>query len=88
MYFITQAVFLYIPAIYPRYAASLFAANGLARSVFAFVAILIARPMFEGIGIGGGVSLLAGLTVICAGLMVGLWWRWGKILRARSRFAI
>ncbi|KIW20372.1 hypothetical protein PV08_00947 [Exophiala spinifera] len=87
MYFLSNSVFLYIPAIYPRYAASIFAANSVSRSILAFVAVLGGRAMFKGIGIGGGVSLLAGLTAACAGLLTGLYWSWGKKLRARSRFA-
>ncbi|EXJ77123.1 hypothetical protein A1O3_10281 [Capronia epimyces CBS 606.96] len=86
-YFITNSVFLYIPNIYPRYAASIFAANSVSRSALAFAAVLVGRPLFEGLGVNGGVSLLAGLTVICAGLITGLYWSWGKKLRARSRFA-
>jgi DHA1 family multidrug resistance protein-like MFS transporter len=42
--------------------------------------------MFTGIGIDGGVSLLAGCMVICSFLMFCLW-KWGKLLRERSRFA-
>ena len=49
---------------YPTYAASLFAGNDLCRSAFAFAAILFARPMFLRLGIGKGVSLLAGLSVL------------------------
>src|SRR5690349_8940384 len=40
IYFIAQSVLLYIPNIYPRYAASIFSANSLSRSLFAFAAIL------------------------------------------------
>jgi DHA1 family multidrug resistance protein-like MFS transporter len=87
IYFIAQSVLLYIPNIYPRYAASIFSANSLSRSAFAFAAILFARPMFEGIGIDGGVSLLAGCMVLCS---VGIFalFRFGKTLRERSRFAV
>ena len=49
---------------YPQYAASLFAGNDLCRSAFAFAAILFARPMFLNLGIGKGVSLLGGLSVL------------------------
>ncbi|KAF2857007.1 multidrug resistance protein-like protein [Plenodomus tracheiphilus IPT5] len=56
IYFIAQSVLLYIPNIYPRYAASIFSANSLSRSAFAFAAILFARPMFQSkMGIDGGV---------------------------------
>jgi DHA1 family multidrug resistance protein-like MFS transporter len=84
-YFIAQSILLYIPNIYPRYAASIFSANSLARSLFAVAAICFSRPMFEGIGIDGGVSLLAGCMVVCA-LLMGALFKWGKALRERSRF--
>jgi DHA1 family multidrug resistance protein-like MFS transporter len=86
MYFVSQSIFLYIPMIYPRYAASIFAANSLARSLFAFVAILVARPMFEALGVSGGVSLLGALMGLC---VLGMWllYNYGKVLRSRSRFA-
>ncbi|KAH7079142.1 multidrug resistance protein-like protein [Paraphoma chrysanthemicola] len=87
MYFIVQSIFLYLPNIYPKYAASIFAANSLARSLLAVASVLFSRPMFQGIGIDGGVSLLAGCMVICSLLMGGLW-KWGKLLRERSRFAV
>ncbi|KAF2241832.1 MFS general substrate transporter [Trematosphaeria pertusa] len=87
IYSIAQSIFLYIPNIYPRYAASIFAANSLARSLFAFAAILFSTPMFEGIGIDGGVSLLGGLMVLCV-VGMGLLYKFGKVLRARSSFAV
>ncbi|KAE8831735.1 hypothetical protein HRS9139_05977 [Pyrenophora teres f. teres] len=87
IYFIAQSVLLYIPNIYPRYAASIFSANSLSRSAFAFAAILFARPMFKGIGIDGGVSLLAGCMVLCSGGIFALF-KFGKRLRERSRFAV
>ncbi|KAF2691582.1 MFS general substrate transporter [Lentithecium fluviatile CBS 122367] len=87
IYAIAQSIFLYIPNIYPRYAASIFAANSLARSVLAFAAILVARPMFKAIGVGGGVSLLGGLMVLCVVGIVALW-KWGLVLRKRSKFAV
>ncbi len=49
---------------YPQYAASLFAGNDFCRSLFAFGAVLFSRPMFINLGIGKGVSLLAGLSVM------------------------
>lgn len=64
VYIISQCLFVYIPMSYPQYAASLFAGNDLCRSAFAFAAILFARPMFLKLGIGKGVSLLAGLSVL------------------------
>jgi DHA1 family multidrug resistance protein-like MFS transporter len=49
---------------YPQYAASLFAGNDFCRSLFAFGTILFSRPMYLNLGIGRGVSLLGGLSVM------------------------
>jgi len=62
---IFQCVFIYVPLTYPKYAASLFAGNDFCRSSLAAGAILFARPLFLNLGVGGGVSLLAGLTCVC-----------------------
>ncbi|KAI9705073.1 MAG: hypothetical protein M1836_006856 [Candelina mexicana] len=64
VYIVLQCIFVYIPMSYPPYAASLFASNDLCRSLFAFGSILYAKPMFDNLGIGKGVSLLAGLSVL------------------------
>lgn len=79
-------VFMYLPLTYPQYAASLFAANDLCRASFAAGSILFARPLFINLGIGPGVSLLAGL--LCGGC-VGMWvlYFYGAKLRAMSKFA-
>jgi DHA1 family multidrug resistance protein-like MFS transporter len=87
MYFVTQSIFAYIPMIYPRYAASILAASSFARSLIAFAAVLFAEPLFTALGIGAGVSLLGGLTVLCAIGLVFLW-KYGKWLRGRSSFAV
>ena len=86
IYIIVQVIFMYIPNIYPRYVASIFAANSLSRSLFAFAAILYSRPMLVALGVDGGVSLCAGLMVLCNIGMVVLW-KYGKALRERSKFA-
>jgi DHA1 family multidrug resistance protein-like MFS transporter len=85
-FFIFQCVFVYLPLSYPKYAASLFAANDLSRSLFAAACILFSRPMFINLGIGGGVSLLAGLS--CLGV-IGMFYLWlyGGWLRSKSTFA-
>jgi DHA1 family multidrug resistance protein-like MFS transporter len=76
-----------VPFTYPAYSASLFAANDLARSTMAAAAILFSRPLFKKLGVGGGVSLLGGFTVVCAGLLLLLYLN-GANLRAKSRFAL
>lgn len=65
-----QCIFMYLPLTYPQYAASLFAANDLCRSAFAAGAILYAHPLYVNLGIGKGISVLAGL--LCGGCL-GIW---------------
>ncbi|KAL1608104.1 hypothetical protein SLS60_003043 [Paraconiothyrium brasiliense] len=86
IFLIIQCVFLYLPLVYPQYAASLFAGNDFMRSALATGAIHFSSPMFRNLGIGRGISLLAGLTVGCS---VGVYvlFLFGHKLRARSRFA-
>ncbi|KAL6889102.1 major facilitator superfamily domain-containing protein [Trichoderma evansii] len=76
----------YVAFTYPKYSASLFAANDFARSTLAAGAIMFSRPMFVNMGIHWGVSLLAFLDIVCCILLFGLW-KFGPSLRARSRFA-
>ncbi|CAG8387650.1 unnamed protein product [Penicillium salamii] len=81
-----QGIFMYLPLSYPRYAASLFAANDFFRSAWAAGAVLYARPLFEALGMGPGVSLLGGLS--CGGVLgVSALYVCGARLRARSHFA-
>ncbi|KAK5308378.1 hypothetical protein LTR99_001353 [Exophiala xenobiotica] len=86
IFILFQCIFIYIPLTYPQFAASLFAGNDFARSSIAAGAIHFSRPLFANLGVGRGVSLLAGLTV---GGIVGIFvlWKFGAALRARSRFA-
>lgn len=71
---------------YPKYAASLFAGNDFFRSLFAFGAVLFSRPMYVDMGIGKGISILGGLSIIG---IIGIYalWVYGAKLRARSKFA-
>jgi len=86
VYVVLQSIFLYLPFTYAQYSASLFAANDFARSTLAAAAILFSRPMFLGMGVEGGMALLASLTVLCT---VGIYilFFYGESLRKRSRFA-
>jgi MFS transporter, DHA1 family, multidrug resistance protein len=86
IFLMLQCLFIYIPLSYPQYTASLFAANDFARSALATGAILFARPLFINLGVGRGVTLLAGLTI---GGVAGIFWLYyyGAMLRAKSRFA-
>jgi DHA1 family multidrug resistance protein-like MFS transporter len=86
VFIIIQCMFIYLPFSYPRYSGSLFAANGFVRSTFAGGVILFAGPMFARLGIDGGISLLAGLTLLCIFGIYGMYFG-GAALRKRSRFA-
>ena len=60
----TDPYIAYDPMSYPTYAASLFAGNDFCRSGFAFGSVLFSRPMYINLGIGKGISLLGGLSVM------------------------
>ncbi|KAF2095242.1 MFS general substrate transporter [Rhizodiscina lignyota] len=86
IFLIIQCIFLYLPLTYPQYAASLFAGNDFARSTLACGAIHFSTPLYRNLGVGRGVSLLAGLTCGCIfGVFVLFFY--GDKLRARSKFA-
>jgi DHA1 family multidrug resistance protein-like MFS transporter len=86
VFILLQCIFVYIPMSYPQYAASLFAGNDFSRSALATGSILFARPLYINLGIGPGMSLLAGLTCGCVVGIFALYY-FGASLRARSRFA-
>jgi DHA1 family multidrug resistance protein-like MFS transporter len=80
-----QCIFTYIPLSYPDYAASLFAANDFCRSALAAGCIMFAHPLYVNLGIGRGVSVLAGISVFG---IIGMYliYFFGAQLRARSKF--
>jgi DHA1 family multidrug resistance protein-like MFS transporter len=84
---VMQCIFVYVPLSYPQYAASLFAGNDFLRSAFACGSILFGRPLFINLGVGKGVSVLGGLSVIG---IIGMFvlYAYGAKLRARSKFAV
>jgi DHA1 family multidrug resistance protein-like MFS transporter len=86
MFWILQALFVYIPFSYPKYAASLFAGNDISRAATAAGCIQFARPLFINLGIHKGVTVLAGLSVIGIPGTIAMY-AYGKQLRARSKFA-
>ncbi|KAK6585237.1 hypothetical protein PZA11_001964 [Diplocarpon coronariae] len=87
VFVVMQCIFVYVPLSYPQYAASLFAGNDFLRSAFACGSILFGRPLFVHLGVGKGVSVLGGLSVIGIIGMFALW-VFGARLRARSKFAM
>ncbi|KAJ6185170.1 hypothetical protein N7519_006471 [Penicillium mononematosum] len=86
VFIVLQCVLVYLSLVYPKYEASLFAGNDISRSAVAFAFILFSRFMFIDLGIGKGVTLLAGLSVLG---IIGMFILYicGAGLRARSRFA-
>ncbi|KIW01717.1 uncharacterized protein PV09_06894 [Verruconis gallopava] len=85
-FILINSLFIYLPLSYPRYVASIFAANGFFRSAMACAAIHFSQPLFNNLGVGNGCAVLGGLAAGCAIVFVGLW-KWGPYLRARSKFA-
>jgi DHA1 family multidrug resistance protein-like MFS transporter len=86
IFLIIQCIFLYLPLVYPQYAASLFAGNDFARSAMAAGAIHFSYPLFHNLGVARGVSLLGGLTIGCSAGVYALFFL-GEKLRSKSRFA-
>ncbi|CAK1362718.1 uncharacterized protein RHO25_007029 [Cercospora beticola] len=85
VYIILQCLSVYLPRIYPRYAASLFAANDLCRSVAAAGLLHAGNPLYGRLGIEKGISVLGAISVLG---IPGMWFIYlqGPTLRARSRF--
>ena len=86
-FIILQCLSIYLSRAYPKYAASLFAANDFCRSALACAAIHFSPPLFKNLGIGKGVSLLAGLSSLG---VIGMFvlFLYGGNMRARSKFAV
>lgn len=81
---ILQCMSVYLPRIYPAYSASLFAANDLCRSLLAAAAIHLGVPLYGRLGIGPGVSVLGGMSLLG---VPGMWfiYRKGPALRSMAR---
>lgn len=63
----------------------MFAAADFMRSAVACGAVVFSRPLFVNLGVGGGCSLLAGLTVLCVRGIYFLRF-YGGVVRRRSGF--
>ncbi|TVY23600.1 Caffeine resistance protein [Lachnellula hyalina] len=77
-----QSCLNYLAISYPTYAASIFAGNGLFRSIFGAIFPLFARQLFRGLGIGGGNSLLGGISICFIPIPFLLYYRGVKIRHA------
>ncbi|KAK9342426.1 MFS general substrate transporter [Lipomyces starkeyi] len=73
--------------VVPTIGILIYAANDFCRSAFASGSIIFARPMYLNLGIGKGISLLGGLSVLG---IIGMYilYFYGANLRARSKFAL
>ncbi|QMW38836.1 hypothetical protein G4B11_002072 [Aspergillus flavus] len=80
-------IFTFLVDAYPQYAASALAANGFARCTFAAAFPLFGTQMYDKLGYQWATSLLAFLTVAMMPFP-WLFFKYGKALRAKSKFAL
>ncbi|CAJ0539433.1 Ff.00g070500.m01.CDS01 [Fusarium sp. VM40] len=76
----------YLVDVYLMYAASAIAANTIARSACGAAAPLFTKQMFDALGVGGGGSLIGGVATVLAAIPF-LFYKYGKQIRIRSKFA-
>lgn len=86
IYLIFQGAIVYLPMSYQQYAASILAGNALLRGAVGAAFPLFGRSLFETLTIGGGSSLLAGLSALMIPPLF-LLYKYGAKLRQRSKFA-
>ncbi|EXK79082.1 hypothetical protein FOQG_16287 [Fusarium oxysporum f. sp. raphani 54005] len=79
--------FSYITDAYADYAASVIAANIIARCISGAGAPLFTRQMFDALGVGNGGSLIAGVAAPLA-VIPFLFYRYGHTIRSRSKYAL
>ncbi|KIW43125.1 uncharacterized protein PV06_04265 [Exophiala oligosperma] len=83
---IFQQCINYLVDVYGLYAASATAANTFLRSLMAFALPLVARPMFNGIGVGPGMSILGAVAALMLPVPF-LLMKFSLRLRKKSKFA-
>ncbi|KAL9623366.1 MAG: hypothetical protein Q9160_002259 [Pyrenula sp. 1 TL-2023] len=76
----------YLTDSYLMFAASALAANTVCRSACGASAPLFTEYMFNALGVGGGGSLIGGVASLLAPIPF-VFWKYGKNIRMRSRFA-
>ncbi|KAI2829577.1 hypothetical protein CBS147482_7959 [Aspergillus niger] len=86
MIFVFQGVFTFFVDAYPLYAASALGANSFTRSTFAAAFPLFGVAMYHKLGDQWATSLLAFLSLSMAPFPY-IFFRYGKRIRSRSRFA-
>lgn len=82
-----SGVFTFLVEAYPLYAASALGANAFLRSMFAAGFPLASKAMYDNMGNMWASALLAFLSLVMAPFPY-LFFRYGEVLRARSRWAI
>ncbi|PYH84601.1 multidrug transporter [Aspergillus uvarum CBS 121591] len=86
VFVIFQCLFLYLPQMYPRYAASLFAANDFCRSALAAGSIHYGVPLYQNLGVGRGSSVLGGVLVLGVVGMAGIVVFGRRLREGKGRF--
>lgn len=82
---VSQVLLTYIPRSYPRYAASLFAANDFVRSIVAAIFIMVTPYMYRNLGVSKGICILGSVSLL--GIVgMGVLYRYGARMRESSRF--
>ncbi|EXJ61179.1 uncharacterized protein A1O5_11971 [Cladophialophora psammophila CBS 110553] len=85
-YVVFQCTIIYISLSYRKYFASLSATYDMSRGSLAAGVVMGSRAVFVSWGVDKGVSVLAGVSA--AGVLgMAYLWRYGAMLRSRSRFA-
>lgn len=85
VFVVLQCLIMYILDSYPKYAASLFAANDFVRSALAAGAVHFGLPLYLNLGPGKACTVLGSVSVLGIAGMFLLYWK-GAELRGRSRF--
>lgn len=86
VFVVLQCIIMYILDSYPRYAASLFAANDFSRSALAAGAVHFGQLLYKNLGSGKACTILGSISILGIGGMFMLFWK-GRELRRSSKFA-
>ncbi|KAF9891372.1 hypothetical protein FE257_004228 [Aspergillus nanangensis] len=87
MLLVFTGIFTFLVDAYPQYAASAMASNSFARAALAAAFPLFGIQMYEALGYQWASSLLAFLTLAMMPFP-WLFFKYGKVLRQKSRFAV
>ncbi|KAL3465833.1 major facilitator superfamily domain-containing protein [Aspergillus heterothallicus] len=82
-----MGIFTFLVDAYPRYSASVLAANGFVRCSFAAAFPMFGSQMYEKLGFHWATSLLAFLTLAMMPFPL-IFFQYGETLRRKSKFAV